>query len=342
MSFEPFVLERIEHHRRSIFTVKLIVAVISLLVMISTATMTAIVLYLGRTSSNPEVRKDFSNAEMLELVIISIALYIPIGAAIYVGYKRAKKRFYAHFVPLRLDLAQQESARIFKEGLRGAGLAAGIQTPEFRVVNIKGISPLTLELEGERPTVVLSSDALYADFSQLEAEALMAHEVAHILIGDDIRPPYKSVFDNFILLMFVLSLEFGFLCMYFGIHSDTRIGNVSAIAGVAILSITIIPVHYVMSLRLRRHDDLLADSIAAKITNNPAALKNALTRLDQLNLMGMIATGRRHKEDRFEARFKPSIDPNELEIFTKEPKELLPARIRNLEAIEQGHWPLFE
>jgi hypothetical protein len=85
--------------------------------------------------------------------------------------------------------------------------------------------------------------------------------------------------------------------------------------------------------RIRLHGKLLADSIASKITSNPAALIKAILKLRDLGLLGAISTS-------WFSDIKPP-KRGELAIDLKEGPANLPARIANLEAIEQGHWPVF-
>ncbi len=117
-----------------------------------------------------------------------------------------------------------------------------------------------------------------------------------------------------------------------------------------------------------RQDNLLADSLAAKITGDPGALKEAVILLDGMFLKNerpfpagarypmllfvhearpeveLAAPGELLKDEDDTPEWRRARDRNLLKGLRREsafPRESIARRIENLEAIERGNWPAF-
>jgi len=97
--------------------------------------------------------------------------------------------------------------------------------------------------------------------------------------------------------------------------------------------------------QISHHNELLTDSIASKITGNPAALKNALIKLYGANLLGRVCSAFLHSIApglaRKEAQGKIRRLGGEF-LVDYEAVYSIDERAQNLEAIERGHWKAFE
>ncbi len=93
------------------------------------------------------------------------------------------------------------------------------------------------------------------------------------------------------------------------------------------------------------HNELLTDSIASKITGNPAALKNALIKLEGANLLGKVCPRFFHsigsQYSRKEAQGKIRKLGWEF-LVDYEAGYSIGDRVLNLEAIERGNWQALE
>lgn len=108
-----------------------------------------------------------------------------------------------------------------------------------------------------------------------------------------------------------------------------------------------------------RHDDILADSIAAKLTEDPSAQKTAIQEVDR-----SVSRARKlpdndhcsrhlficphHFKNFPRSRFSLRDDLEMMRLSTEDSEmqlrraaETIPQRLIDLDAIEQGHWPAF-
>ena len=105
----------------------------------------------------------------------------------------------------------------------------------------------------------------------------------------------------------------------------------------------------------RRQDDILADSIAAKITCDPGALKDVIERFSlqfkNAETVPLKNYCNRHlflcprvqckKDQLWQLKYLLLGDECDPKIQTRWERETTVRRIDNLAAIEQGHWPAF-
>lgn len=79
------------------------------------------------------------------------------------------------------------SGDVFSEQLEAVSIGAGIPVPDMVVLDLPTVNAVTFLRDGE-PAVSVTSKAVSKPFSRLEAEAIMAHQVAHITTGDILKP----------------------------------------------------------------------------------------------------------------------------------------------------------
>lgn len=330
LSMEPLVLERIKHYRRGILKQKIAIATVAVIGLILSLASVIYAFYLVASSDDVELSQAFMPVAM-PLGILMMCMAIS-----YLAIRGIK--FESHFVACRLDSEQHERFVDFRNGLQGSSIAVGTKPPPLRVVDIKGVSTLSITLKDRNPTVVVTLDALNAGLSQAETEAIMAHELSHILIGDDVHLPARSRFDAFMWSALVSISAFSAASITWSAMAESSFAWYSAgCSGLVMLLFCLLVPKFLF--RRRSHDDLLADSLAAKITNNPAALKNAISEFARLYLLGTVLTSIFARTD---SRHPSGFWRNELIINKDESRAMVSVRIRNLEAIERGHWPVSE
>jgi Zn-dependent protease with chaperone function len=330
MTLEPLVLDRIKHHRRATKKLKIAIFAIAVISIILNLASVTYAVYLVASSDDVDL------SALFILVALAIGVLTLVDTMIFLAIRGTKLE--SHFVAHRLDPEQHQYLAYFKDGLQGSSLAVGTNPPPLKVVDIKGVSTLSINLENGRPTVVLTPDALNAGLTKAEAEAIMAHELSHILIGDEVFIVAKSRFDLFMWSALLLTVAFGMMSMMLSaMAKNSFIWYATPCCLSAVFLLCFLGVK-LLSQR-SSHDDLLADSIASKITNNPGALKSAISKLAQLDMLGTVL------RSILSGGNSPLLDQairNELPIDKETPMAMVPMRIKNLEAIENGHWPVLE
>jgi Zn-dependent protease with chaperone function len=236
-----------------------------------------------------------------------------------------------------------------------------LDVPRLLVLDLPTVNSITLRWEG-KPAVAVTSEALGAGLPGRCAEAVMAHEVAHILMGDVFVGSTKAKWRLVgVGLTAVLLAPFVLLALSFGSSPWLYVG----LAAWTILLVFLINF---FGPRVFRQNDLLADSVAASITGDPEALKDALVRLDKLFTRSdePFPAGARYPELLFVYEVRPEVLLREIEESGDEPGDkastgtarqdlllrlgrrgayprfTIAQRVENLEAIERGHWLAFE
>ncbi len=218
--------------------------------------------------------------------------------------------------------AEGLSLNIFENALEGVSVGVGLEPPRLLVLDLPTVNSISLFHAG-KPAVGVTAEALEAALPRRIAEAMMAHEMAHVLLGDVVAGQNTRRWRlTGLPLVVAMVLPFVFLALAFGFETWTYLGLIGWIA----FSFVVI---MVLGQLVTRQNDLLADSVAAKVTNNPGALKEAVQLLG-----GMFS----ENEKPFEAGARyPAL----FFVYETKPEDSL-ERIANLEAIERGHWPAFE
>jgi Zn-dependent protease with chaperone function len=199
-----------------------------------------------------------------------LALCFAIPVVLVVRRVRANlKDFYRE---TKYDAAEYES---FKSALDGVSIGLGISAPQLAVLGTPTVNTLAFREKG-KPGVGVTAEALRAGLSRSDKEALMAHEVAHIALGDYFLASSSAGFEYAGYGLAVLLLLLAVLV--------TVAINVYALIFLAPLFVPMVVslVDRRMKKKTRmvyRHNDLLADTIAAKLTNDPEALRKTVEKL---------------------------------------------------------------
>jgi len=336
--FEPQVLENIKRSRRKVLLEDSLMLILLSFPLAAGALLARFAFHRGQ--------------ELLLLVLLSCTI---VGAVIFtVRVHRSYRRFLkiAHdFNPVSLPT--------FQRALEAVSLGAGIEIPRIVILDIPTVNLVPFKGRGEY-SIGITREAVETPILGHEAEALMAHEVSHILIGDVLRPLdiWRSkalpVASLFLLVLLAICTPLFLLLNNGEPWVNTLMMNLSWL-----LLLWAVPMTAFISRMLeavRRHDEILADSLAVKTTGNPEALKDMVEWVSQqfkdseaLPLENycnkhLFMCPRELNRDYSIWSIKNLFlaewfDPK---VRTRWEHETTCKRIDNLTAIEQGHWPTFE
>lgn len=356
MNLEPPVIERIEEEKRKgrwnrrILTTGTVLAPLGVLIVFF-----ASLIFSWRANTLDLVIRSTSVARDFRL--IGLPFFIAIGIAAFMNavavyrYYNLTARPFANFDPILFDR--------FSNGLEGVAIAAGVDPPSLVVEGTPGLGtfafvPLTIRAGSEptdryvratrSPVVAVTDGAMGLDLYDQECEALMAHELAHIMTGDVLLPPdwsnpygfaflWPAILGIVSLVALVVLMAAGYA--FSGWHYPFIIFFVYLVV--------FSPLFFgrLLSDRLDvtdKHNDLLADSIAAKMTSNPLALKSAIEKLGESGLLCRISQRRMFWLLRGLSTRRR--DPSAFILEEPDPG-VVAERIRNLEEIQAGRWREF-
>ncbi len=341
LEFEPQVLESIESFSRKARVEKGIAAA----VVLAATAVSAVFLAL----SIAEGQGPAFAAALAVLVITGLI------------YTYVVRRSFDLFVRT-VEPADQASFAEFRDMLEAVSIGAGIETPQLVVLDVPTRNSLSFRRHG-RPSVGITGELADTRVSSELAEAMMAHEVAHIILGDILRPLdlWRVEVLPYIALAVLAVVGVGLF-----LFTGEQIGDwVSVLLLLYWLFLAWVGVVLGFVMRrldlLRRHDDIVADSVAAKLTSNPEALLEAIRFIDEAYdetteepHEGYCSRHlfvcphdyekwkKRHPSSTWRDFFMDSVMfGGDVETRLEGEKEHLKTRIANLMAIEQGHWPAF-
>lgn len=352
MADEPEVLEIIKKNKRRILFNKINMLLSSFICLLVVVVVILVSLRAGKINGKGVYAKPGSIA--IEGLIILMFFMTLIALAVLHEYRTVKSKVNAAQKPdpnlIASPPTSAESATVsnFQNGLDGVSAAFGQTAPELWVSSFPGTAAFSYMLSKGRPVVAVTRQALKAELSSPEAEALMAHETAHFSLGN-VSAELRSRADSLASGIFVLTLT-AFLgafifAMVSGLFGELSSNNdeVAIFIYLAFIPAVAMAVYFGMQVKaINRHNDLLADSLACMATGNPTALKNALLKLMPLGLLStwdplneQLITRKKGSavivstsSFRMPWSTTRAVDPDE--------------RLKNIEAIELGHWPSFD
>lgn len=346
LNIEPEVLACIKRYRRRKVLVRA-VAASSLLIGVAAA----LAVFLAAVARGDQVPSDaFLDAGNQNYVAFGVIALFFVLFVLAIGPEK---------LPILPD-ARSPSLTVFRNALEGVSLAVGLEPPALFVLDVPTVNSVSF-LRARKPVVAVTGETLEAGLSRGYAEAMMAHEVSHVLLGDVIagantarwRVVGFSIAAALLLPFLLLALVFGFgAWLYVGLIGWTA------------LQLALITV---LGRFMYRQDDLLSDSIAAKITSDPGTLKETVLLVDDLfrKNEGPFPPGSRWPELMFVYEPRPEVDAKAMRELNDEDdgepgvshadepesadrarlKKVSPRqqvtiaeRVKNLEAIERGHW----
>lgn len=170
-------------------------------------------------------------------------------------------------------LERKENKRVYNL-LENLSIANGIKTPKLFVINDDSLNAYASGVKESQYAVTLSK-GIIDKLNDDELEAVMAHELSHI-INRDVRLLIVSII---FVGIFSFIAEMAFRSIRFAGRSRDNKGT-----GLIILAAVVISaVCYFISLLLRfgisRSREYMADAGSAEMTKNPDALANALRKI---------------------------------------------------------------
>ncbi len=348
---EPLVIESIRRYRRQVFAQKLALLAPMAAAIIACLAALAALTAAGAGDWGRALRGDNGSPAFLSWVF-------PLALAALLLLLAVRRG------PEELVVAEEAGKGIsglYRQALEGLSAAAGLPAPSLRVLDVPTANSLAF-FEERKPAVGVTREALRLGPSPRRAEAMMAHELAHILTGElypaSMRRRFQLAGWALISLLLVLMML------------------VMLVAGLSAWFVTLMAaaVFFLLfwagwrSRFIGRHNDLLADSIAVKLTYDPEGYRDTLTELDRLfqENREFFPLKARYPYYLFVYRVRPeeqmawarhlagrlySEDQDEeftedmgkwIERSSRFPRDTMEMRLRNLEAIELGHWPAFE
>ena len=172
MNLEPEIVERVKRYKRGNILARLVVLAPILfedvafltLVTVWTATRTGSLVRM----STGGTRGPFWLWLLFLILTVLVFLVLLFGWSDKLTFKRAD---------------EHEAFQRFQSGLEGLSIAAGIEQPRLHVLDAPTVNSLAIR-SGKVHSVAITAPTLEAGLSRQEVEAMMAHEVAHVMIGD--------------------------------------------------------------------------------------------------------------------------------------------------------------
>ncbi len=208
----------------------------------------------------------------LAIIVTVVALGAFFGIASDLVHLRIRANLKDFYAETTYDTVEYQS---FQNALEGVSIAVGLSPPPLKVLGVPTVNSIAFR-EGGKPGVGVTAEALKAGLSRQEKEAMMAHEVAHIALGDYFLASSSAGFEYAAYGLGVLFLLMAALV--------TVAINVYALLFLLPLAAPLVVVRVDARLRkktriLYRHNDLLADTIAAKLTSDPETLRKTIEKL---------------------------------------------------------------
>ncbi len=302
-----------------------------------------------------------------ETVAVLAAVGLPVLFAGIAGVQvrsRARRNLKDFYRETEYDRAEYDS---FKSALEGVSIGMGMSPPVLEVLGAPTVNSIAFR-SGRKPHIGITAEALRAGLLPSEKEAMMAHEMAHIACGDYFLASSSAGFEY-------AGYGLGVLFLLLAILVTVAI-NVYLLIFLLPLFAPLIVVLVDRRLRkktkiLYRHNDLLADTIAAKLISDPACLRETIEKLWSLSeKTGAVIPKTAHfqgylfiwrpleagpiKMVTYDGAVSPGAAggkadttkiywvPGNTETRTSFAYDTVQSRTANLRAIEMGHWAELE
>src|SRR5665647_2294665 len=351
MELGPEVILSIEKSKRKMARAKASIAVMFFIIIASLASVLVSLIVRIALASGDNVKSFFSASApiLLMLSAVPIAFY---GYRIWKDLRKDRWSYryvLAQRVHLRAPQQTMELGR-FRSALDGVSIGLGLPSPHLEVLDIPGPNAVSFIDERRRACVGITLSLLNMDLSGYEMEAILAHQLSHILTSNLLKPPKFLDVKRTALVAQGLAISLWFALF------QVR-GGIGLIIGCLILTAAILlPV--ILLPRLDNYyyeDDILADSIASRVTGGANLLQSLIANASSA-YQAMVQRGTCPPTKSSCRHFIMPPDPGEwssswvLIDRGKAPLSrsvmerslaLTSERLNNLEVIQQGHWPAF-
>ena len=278
LGLEPKVIESIKHNKRQVRYQRALLLLPFVLANIFVAALVAVVFVNGEAPPSVPGKEG-----SLVLVIVPYVLIIAAGLFANAGY--ARKRFNA-FIRREAPEGRGPAESMFRSALQGVSIGAGMDPPRLVVFEDPSVNAMAFIDRKGRPAIGVTQGALGADFSTGEANAILAHELAHLMMGDQVTPPHPLQLEYMPKNLFALYVFIGLAVAYFAERYNFQFGPIVFVMGLVFAFLLFFLFSETYTLKLLNlaydHNDILADSIAVEITRDPDALISAIEKVSAL------------------------------------------------------------
>jgi Zn-dependent protease with chaperone function len=350
------VVERIRFYRFSSFTLMFTILAPLAFGAILSLVMLLVAIGQGRCWLFESI-SDFSGAAAYLATAGILVLFA--GIAFVHVRSRIRRNLKDFYREKEYDRGEYES---FKEALEGVSIGMGITPPELEVLGIPTVNSIAFR-EGRKTGVGVTAEALKAGLSRPQKEAMMAHEIAHIILGDYFLASSSAGFEY-------AGYGLGELFLMMAVLVTIAI-NVYLLIFLLPMFVPLVVVLADSRLRkktkiLYRHNDALADTIAAKLISDPESLRETIEKLWDLtektraviprtaHFQGYLFIWRPLEAGPIKMVTYDAADagapagkagatkiywvPGKTQSGTSVAYDTVMDRVANLKAIEMGHW----
>ncbi len=347
MALDPVVLKSISKYKGKVLRRQLAIVTLPIII----AIVTAIVMLAGGWLHVERTDKGESPFKHPAPVVSAIGIFLAMPLGLYLGIAAYQRKTFKMFVISHMLAPFDPSAtRHFTSGLEGASIAAGIDAPDLVMMDIPGLASLSFQFaRGETETGV-TLDTLSCDLTDHEAQALMAREVATILMNDQLKAALW--FSPERAAAFMPTLVYFLMCIV-----GILLNNIPFLLVATGLMFVVFITSYVTNIYewvlkrlfrgLEARDELLADSIAVKLTVNPRALYTAIEKLSSRGLLGYPQPTLKLVAAQISNLFRlpghgipGGLNYPVFKVMKPGHADTL-ERLRNLHEIERGNWRAF-
>jgi len=150
-------------------------------------------------------------------------------------------------------------------------IAAGLPRVTPYIIPAFAINSMALMEADKNPSIIVT-EGLLAEFTRDELQAVIAHELAHIIRGDTFYITLVCSLANFFERLREMAEPHDKPQGQIGVTQDTRGGNPLVFLAASISSLLM----HLLSTLISRQRELLADATAVELNRNPAALARAI------------------------------------------------------------------
>jgi heat shock protein HtpX len=231
------------------------------------------------------------------------------------------------------EVSEEEAPELHQMVARIAELA-GIPKPRVAISSLD-IPNAFATGRSPRHAVVCVTEGLLSRLTKPEVEAVLSHEVSHVIHRDVVVMTFASVVSMLAALLARMALWMGFFSAG---DRDERQGGAAYFVLVELVilaaSAVVYVISYLLTLALSRYRELLADRSGAILIGNPSLLKSALIKVS--GAMAQIPTADLRSVSAFSAFFfappKKTLQAALNLLSTHPPLEV---RLRKLDELER-------
>ena len=293
MNLEPKVLESIKHHKKELREKEIYLLVPFVLAALAGLALLVVVvlnvpfsdIFKTGLSGSPSFVQERIALSLKILALACLPFLIYLGFVCYNRASYARERF-NDFTGQLTNEYEPTPVLKFKNAIDGVSIAAGVQSADLAVFDDHAPNAMAFADDEGTPYLGITKGLLEADISVDEANAIMAHELSHLIIGENVKPPGLW---NIEFLPSVLLVTFGVLALVSIVLQKFDFSRVLVAwlitAGIFVCLVLVQRSEGFILKQLSlayHHDDILADSIAAHITKDPQSLIDAIKKIDAL------------------------------------------------------------